>query len=97
MATVGDVKHEVREAADNPWAERLARFGHVARGVTYCLVAVLALEVAFGVGGKIADRKGALQTLADDPWGRALLGALAVGLAGYALWRFTQALLGEKL
>jgi Domain of Unknown Function (DUF1206) len=97
MATVGDVKHEVREAADNPWAERLARFGHVARGVTYCLVAVLALEVAFGVGGKIADRKGALQTLADDAWGRALLVALAVGLAGYALWRFTQALLGEKL
>jgi Domain of Unknown Function (DUF1206) len=97
MATVGDVKHEVREAADNPWAERLARFGHVARGVTYCLVAVLALEVAFGVGGKITDRKGALQTLADDPWGRALLGALAVGLAGYALWRFAQALLGEKL
>jgi hypothetical protein len=97
MATVGDVKHEVREAADNPWTERLARFGHVARGVTYCLVAVLALEVAFGLGGKITDRKGALQTLADDPWGRALLGALAVGLAGYALWRFAQALLGEKL
>jgi Domain of Unknown Function (DUF1206) len=97
MATVGDVKHEVREAAENPWTERLARFGHLARGVTFCLVAVLALEVAFGVGGKITDRQGALQTLADDPWGRALLGVLAVGLAGYALWRFAQALLGEKL
>jgi hypothetical protein len=97
MATVDDAKHEVREAADNPWAERLARFGHLARGVTFCLVAVLALEVAFGLGGKLTDRQGALQTLADDPWGRALLGALAVGLAGYALWRFAQALLGEKL
>jgi hypothetical protein len=97
MATVGDVKHEAREAAENPWTERLARFGHLARGVTFCLVAVLALEVAFGVGGKITDRQGALQTLADDPWGRALLGVLAVGLAGYALWRFAQALLGEKL
>jgi hypothetical protein len=97
MATVDDVKHEVREAADNPWTERLARFGHLARGVTFCLVAVLALEVAFGLGGKLTDRQGALQTLADDTWGRVLLGALAVGLGGYAVWRFAQALLGEKL
>jgi len=97
MATVDDVKHEVREAAENPWAERLARFGHLARGVTFCLVAVLALEVAFGLGGQLTDRQGALQTLADDTWGRVLLGVLAVGLGGYALWRFAQALLGEKL
>jgi hypothetical protein len=97
VTAVDDVKHEVREAADNPWTERLARFGHLARGVTFCLVGVLALEVAFGIGGKITDRKGALQTLAGDPFGRALLGVLAVGLGGYALWRFAQALLGEKL
>jgi hypothetical protein len=97
MTSVGDVKHEVEEAAESQWAQRLARFGHLARGVTFCLVGVLALEVAFGVGGKITDRKGALQTLAGDPFGRALLGVLAVGLAGYALWRFAQALLGEKL
>jgi uncharacterized protein DUF1206 len=97
MTSVGEVKHEVEEAAESQWAQRLARFGHLARGVTFCLVGVLALEVAFGLGGKITDRKGALQTLAGDPFGRALLGALAVGLGGYALWRFAQALLGEKL
>lgn len=97
MTSAGDVKHEVEEAAESPWAQRLARFGHLARGVTFCLVGVLAIEVAFGLGGKITDRQGALQTLADDSWGRALLGALAVGLGGYALWRFAQALLGEKL
>ena len=97
MTSVGEVKHEVEEAAQSQWAERLARFGHLARGVTFCLVGILALEVAFGLGGKITDRKGALQTLAGDPFGRALLGALAVGLGGYALWRFAQALLGEKL
>jgi hypothetical protein len=98
MATVHDVKREAIEVAESPWAERLARFGHFARGFTFCLVGVLALEVAFGVGGgKITDREGALQTLAGDPIGRFVLGALAVGLAGYALWRFAQALLGERL
>jgi Domain of Unknown Function (DUF1206) len=97
MTTAQDVKQEAVEVAESRWAQRLARFGHLARGVTFCLVGVLALEVAFGLGGKITDRQGALQTLADDPFGRAVLGALAVGLGGYALWCFAQALLGEKL
>jgi hypothetical protein len=97
MATVQDVKQDAVQVAESRSAERLARLGHLARGITFCLVGVLALEVAFGIGGKITDRKGALQTLADDTFGRVLLGALAVGLGAYALWRFAQALLGEKL
>ena len=35
--------------------------------------------------------------MAQSTLGRFLLGALAVGLGGYALWRFAQAFLGEKL
>jgi uncharacterized protein DUF1206 len=101
MPSVGEVKqevkHDVEQAAESPWTRRLARLGHVARGITFCLVAVLALEVAFGLGGKITDRQGALKTIADDPIGRVILACLAVGLAGYALWRFAQAFLGEKL
>jgi hypothetical protein len=75
----------------------LARAGLVAQGVTFGLVGVIALRVAFGDGGKVEDRPGALQALADEPLGRFLLGALAFGLGGYAVWRFTQAILGEKL
>ncbi len=97
MTSVGEARQEVEDAATGTWAQRLARLGHLARGITFCLVAVLALQVAFGLGGKLEDRQGALRTLADDTWGRFLLGALAVGLAGYALWRFVQAILGEEL
>jgi hypothetical protein len=97
MTSVGEVRHEVEEAATSSWTKRLARLGHFARGITFCLVAVLALQVAFGLGGKLEDRQGALRTLADETWGRFMLGALAVGLAGYAIWRFAQAFLGEEL
>jgi hypothetical protein len=88
---------QAERAARSDWTEGLARAGLVAKGITFAIVAALALQVAFDSGGKIEDRPGALQAVAQSTWGRVLLGALAVGLGGYALWRFAQAYLGEKL
>jgi hypothetical protein len=88
---------QAERAARSDWTEGLARAGLVAKGITFAIVATLALQVAFDSGGKIEDRPGALQAVAQSTWGRVLLGALAVGLGGYALWRFAQAYLGEKL
>jgi hypothetical protein len=80
-----------RQAVRNPWTERLARLGYLAKGVVYAVVGVLALQVAFGTGGKMTDTQGALATLAQEPWGKALLAVVAVGLVGYVLWRVVQA------
>jgi hypothetical protein len=70
----------------------LARAGFAALGVVYLLVAALAIQVAVGVGGRTTDPRGALQTLVTAPFGRFLLGAIAIGLIGYALWRFVVAI-----
>jgi Domain of Unknown Function (DUF1206) len=94
--TAKGVKQEVERGARSPWVKGLARAGLVAQGISFGIVGVIALNVAFA-GGSPEDRPGALQALADEPLGRFLLGALAVGLGGYALWRFAQAFLGEKL
>jgi hypothetical protein len=75
----------------------LARAGMVAQGVMYVLVGGLAIELALGLGGKTTDQRGALHTLADEWYGLGALLALAAGFAGYALWRFAVALLGEKI
>ena len=77
--------------------EKLARFGLVAQGVSYGLVAVLAIELALGQGGKATDREGALRTIAHDPLGRLIVIALAAGFGCYTLWRLTEAVLGRKL
>jgi uncharacterized protein DUF1206 len=75
----------------NPWVERLARAGLAARGVVYGFVGALALEAAAGVhGGQTTDARGALRAIAVRS--RVLLWAVAVGFAGYALWRLVQAL-----
>jgi len=94
---MGEVKREATRAASSKWARWLARGGLVAKGFSFGLVAALALKVAFGQHGKLQDRPGALQEMAETGLGRFLLGALAVGLGGYALWRLAEAALGRTL
>ena len=75
--------------------EFLARAGFVARGVIYGVIGILAVKLAVGAGGKTTNQNGALQTIAHQPFGKVLLILVAVGLAGYALWRLLRALLGH--
>lgn len=79
--------------AARPWIVRLARFGYAAKGVVYVLVGSVAALGAFRLRGEgPTDSRGALTQLVRQPFGRAMLAVVAVGLAGYALWRLTQAL-----
>jgi Domain of Unknown Function (DUF1206) len=84
---------DAKEVAQNPWVERLGRAGLVAKAAIYGIVGMLALAIPLGLGGKTADRHGALRTVAEQPFGEVLLFALAVGFTGYAIWRFAQAFL----
>ncbi|MCJ8280143.1 MAG: DUF1206 domain-containing protein [Rivularia sp. ALOHA_DT_140] len=74
------------------WIERLARFGYASKGTVYFLVGLLALQAAFGNGGKTTGTEGALKTLVNQPFGQILLGLVAIGLIGYAIWRFVEAI-----
>jgi hypothetical protein len=75
--------------------EWLARAGFIARGVIYVLIGVLAIKLALGDGGKLASQQGALRAIAQQPFGKVLLTLVAIGLAGYSLWRLVRALLGH--
>jgi hypothetical protein len=89
---VTSVQYSADRAADSKTIGWLGRLGLVAMGVSYGLVAILAIKLAFGDGGKATSRQGALETIAHDGFGRVLVLLLAIGFAGYALWRFAQAL-----
>jgi len=88
---------EAKELAQNPWVERLARFGLVAQGLSFILVGVLAIQLAVGEGGKATDRQGALRKIAQDGFGRFAVIVLAIGFGSYALWRLAQAVLGHDV
>ncbi len=75
--------------------EWFARAGFVARGLVYTLIGILAVKLALGAGGHAASQQGAFRAIAEEPFGKVLLVLVAVGLAGYALWRLTRAALGH--
>ena len=75
--------------------ELLSRAGFVARGLIYAIIGILALKLAFGHGGKLTDQKGALHTVANQPFGKVLLTLVAIGLGGYSLWRLVRAAIGH--
>lgn len=77
------------------WVRRLARLGFVARGTLHITVGALALLAALGLGGDVTGNQGALEHLAEQPFGGVLLGLVALGLAGYALWQFACAAIGD--
>jgi hypothetical protein len=84
-----------RSFTETPLFEVLARAGYAARGVIYGLIGVLAFRLAEGLGGARPSQQGAMQRIAHQPFGHALLLLTAIGLGGYALWRFTQAFVGH--
>ena len=71
-----------------------ARAGLAARGVIYLLVGVIAASLAWRGRGQHADQRGALTDLAAQPFGKALVILVAIGLAAYALWQLSQVFTG---
>lgn len=93
--TRGDARRaeaQARRGLTSRSVERLAKAGLIARGVIYLVLAYLAFDIAaFGALGKQANSKGALQEVARQPAGPAVLALLAFGFAAYAAWRLLGA------
>jgi hypothetical protein len=90
--------HDIAVGAGRSRAvEHLGRAGFAACGVIYALIGALAVKVALGDGaGEAADPRGALHTIAAQPFGRFLVGAVAVGFSAMTLWNVVQALLDPQ-
>lgn len=97
MGAEGLSLEEAKEHAERvaraaaPWIVPFGRIGYAAKGTVYIIIGALASLASLRGGGRAADSRGALTELLRQPFGYALLGVVAVGLAGYALWRLTQA------
>jgi len=85
--------HGARKFGANHSTEGLVRLGYFVRGLVYLIPGLLALQMAFGMGGKAVTSTGAIQMIGEQPYGKILLVAVAIGLAGYSLWGLLRATL----
>jgi hypothetical protein len=103
--TVGPPSPPRRAAASG--IQLLARLGYVAKGLVYVIIGLLIFQliavvpagvteqveedVAAGQQVDAPETEDVFQVIRARPFGNLLLGAMAVGLAGYVLWRIVQA------
>ena len=71
-----------------------ARLGLTARAFIYLVIGLLAILVAAGHSTAETDQWGAMQQLNHRTLGHVALWVVALGLAAYALWRFSEAAFG---
>ncbi len=90
---LGIVKDEAQRISQSArgWIVPLARFGYAAKGVVYLIIGGLAALAAFTGGGRTTDSRGAFEEILSKSYGKLLLGAIAFGMATYAIWRIVQA------
>ncbi|MEZ4239101.1 MAG: DUF1206 domain-containing protein [Myxococcota bacterium] len=67
--------------------------GYIAKGAIYSLIGILAFQTAIGRGGDTTSSQGALEHVGNQPFGQVLLWLLAIGVFGYAMWRFVDGFL----
>ena len=87
---VGAEAKKIKKSAEK-WIVPLARFGYAAKGTVYSIIGFVAAYAAYRSNGMTTGSQGALETILRQPFGRILLGIVAFGLFGYAVWRLVQA------
>ena len=86
------LKMDEMNSTERKWATRLGAIGYVARGIVFGTVGVfLMVAVIHSDPQEARGLDGALATLAQQPWGSALLAAVAAGLAAYGVYMFVEA------
>jgi hypothetical protein len=95
MATANEAGRVARRATRSDVLEVPTRAGFVGYGLFHLAVGWLAVQIAFGRASDEGDQGGAFRTLADQPFGRALLIAVVVGLVAMAIWQLLLAAAGH--
>jgi hypothetical protein len=83
---------DAAEAASNTKAlDIVARSGFAVMAVIHIVIGAIAVALALGKPGQ-AEPTGAIEQLAANPWGPAVMWACLVGCAGLSLWQAGQRL-----
>ena len=87
---------DAAEAASNTKAlDVVARSGFAVMALLHIVIGAIAIALALGQPGQ-AEPTGAIEQLAANPWGPAVMWACLVGCAGLSLWQLSEATLRAR-
>lgn len=93
--------HEAASQAEDTAAEirsKVAPVGLAGKGLLYAAIGFIAINVAMGSGdADNASQSGAIERVAQAPFGKFLLIGLTVGLVGLVIWKVAQAAAGDPI
>jgi hypothetical protein len=87
-----EMKLREMSPTEETWATRIGRFGIAARGIVFVIIGFFLLQAARQSDpNQVRGLDGALQALAQQPYGPWLLGIVALGLLAYGIYMGVQA------
>lgn len=91
-STLSQAANAVEEASNHKVLDVLARTGFAVMAVLHVIVGAIAVAIAFGQPGD-ADATGAIEQLAANPLGPAVMWACVTACGGLSLWQASEATL----
>lgn len=87
---ISEAVDAVEEASDAKALDVAARSGFAVMALLHIIIGGIAIALAFGHPGH-AEATGAIEQLAANPWGPAILWACVAACTGLALWQLSEA------
>jgi hypothetical protein len=94
-STISQAADAVEEASNHPALDVLARTGFAVMALLHVIIGAIAIAVAFGQPGE-AEPTGAIEQLAANPWGPAVMWACVAACVGLGLWQASEATLRAR-
>jgi len=86
------------ESTASDLRSKLAPVGLIGEGLLYASLGFIAINVALGDSdSQDTSKSGAIERVAEAPFGKFLMIVLAVGLVALVLWKATQAIAGDPV
>jgi hypothetical protein len=92
---LGDAADAVEAASNSTVLDVLARAGFAVMALLHIIIGAIAVALVLGAPGQ-AEPTGAIEQLAANPWGPAVMWAGFIGCAGLSLWQLSEATLRAR-
>lgn len=95
---IGSDASQQAESSASDLRSKLAPVGLVGKGLLYLSLGFIAINVALGDSdSQDTSKSGAIERVAEAPFGKFLMIVLSVGLVALVLWKAKQAIAGDSV